>query len=67
MEIIIVEELLFSFPNLEPFTDSTMNTSIRKEEELPTIPSILSIYYLEAEDNSDFFSATSSDNDDLPP
>ncbi len=62
-----VEEPFFSFPKLELFTNNTYNTPVREEEELPAIPPIPSITYLEVEDdNSDCFFFTFL-NDNTPP
>ena len=48
----VAEEPLFSFPKLEPFLDSTFNTPVREEENLPATPFTPSVTHPKIEDDS---------------
>lgn len=52
METIIAEYPFFSFHKLESFIDSTFNTPVREEEDLPALPSTPFITHPEVEDDS---------------
>ena len=56
----VIKEPLFSFSKLKPLTDNTFNILVR-DKELPTAPPILSVSH-HAEDDTDSFSAYSSDD-----
>ena len=63
----VEEELLFSFPKLEPFTDNTFDILVRKEKELSTASTTPSVAYLKAKNDRNSFFFALSDNNSPPP
>lgn len=67
IESIIEEKPLFSYPGLNPFTDSTFNTPVWNENQLlDTLTTLLFIHH-EVEDDNDSLSLSSSEHDFSPP
>lgn len=56
----------FFFSKLEPFTNSTFNIPVGKEEKLPATPPTLFVTPLKGKSDGDCFSSVSSDNNFLP-
>lgn len=57
IETIVEKKPLFCFSKLELFTNSTFKTSVKKEEKLSAALSILSVTFLKAKSNDDYFSS----------
>lgn len=63
----VEEEPLFSFPRLEPFTDSTFNTPVRDEKQLLNTTTILPLTHPNVEDGNNCLSSSSSEDNSPPP